>query len=130
MRLPWRSAEEDRKARDWPLLRSPVLRALRATFITPYLPDGIDTGWEFHSVLNMAETAVALRRYRLDRGSYPDALSQLVPQYLPWVPLDPFTGRPLEYAQQASGFELRAHRAKGNEQWVTEKVLFDWRIAR
>ena len=130
MRLPGRSPEEDRKARDWPLLRSPVLRALRATFITPYLSDGIDTGWEFHSVLNMAETAVALRRYRLDRGSYADALSQLVPQYLPWVPLDPFTGRPLEYAQQASGFELRAHRAKGNEQWVTEKVLFDWRIAR
>jgi len=64
-------------------------------------------------VLNAAETSVALRRYRLDHGSYPDGLPQLVPQYLPWVPIDPFTGRPLEYAKHAGGFELHAHRAKG-----------------
>ncbi len=36
----------------------------------------------------------------------------------------------MEYARQAGGFEARAHRAKGNEQWVTQKVLFDWRIPR
>jgi hypothetical protein len=46
------------------------------------------------------------------------------------VPIDPFTGRPPEYAKHADGFELHGHRAKANEQWVTEKLLFDWLIPR
>ncbi len=128
--LPAPSPEEQRRAREWQASRSPVLKALRMTFVRPALSNEIDTGWEFHSVLNAAETAVALRRYRLDHGSYPDGLPQLVPQYLPWVPIDPFTGRPPEYAKHADGFELHVHRAKANERWVTQKLLFDWRIPR
>jgi hypothetical protein len=124
--LPGSSPEEQRKARESQTSRS----ALSMTFVSPELSNEIDTGWEFHSVLNTAETAVALRRYRLDHGSYPDRLPQLVPQYLPWVPIDPFTGRPLEYAKQGGGFELHAHRAKANERWATEKALFDWQIPR
>jgi hypothetical protein len=36
-------------------------------------------------------TACALRAYKLDHGSYPSTLQQLVPSYLHAVPLDPFT---------------------------------------
>ena len=124
--LPGSSPEEQRKARESQASRS----ALSTTFVSPELSNEIDTGWEFHSVLNAAETSVALRRYRVDHGSYPDALPQLVPQYLPWVPIDPFTGRPPEYAKHADGFELHVHRAKAHERWVTEKLLFDWTIPR
>lgn len=127
--LPPPSQQELRKFREWHLSRSPVLKALRMTFVTPWLSNEIDTGWEFHSVLNAAETSVALRRYRLDHGSYPEVLPQLVPEYLPWVPIDPFTGRPLEYAKQAGGFELHAHRAKGMSGGFGQ-ALFDWTIPR
>jgi hypothetical protein len=127
--LPAPSQEELRKAREWQESRSPVLKALRMTFVTPWLSNEIDIGWEFHSALNAAETSVALRRYRLDHGWYPDALSQLVPQYLAWVAIDPFTGRPPEYAKQGAGFELHAHRAKGMNGGFGQ-ALFDWRIPR
>ncbi len=41
---------------------------------------------------------LALRAYRLDRGAYPATLGQLVPAYLPDVPLDPFSnGQTLRY---------------------------------
>lgn len=128
--LPGSSPEEQQEAREWQQSRRPLLKALRTTFVRPELSNLIDMGWEFHAMLNAAETSVALRRYRLDHGSYPDALAQLVPQYLPWVPIDPFSGHPPEYAKQAGGFELRAHRAKGHEQWVTEKALFEWKFER
>lgn len=40
---------------------------------------------------------LALRRYELDHGQVPDQLTILVPQYLPEVPLDPFTDLPMRW---------------------------------
>lgn len=40
---------------------------------------------------------LALRRYQLDQGHLPDDLVVLVPQYLPEIPLDPFTDLPLKW---------------------------------
>jgi len=44
-----------------------------------------------------ALVALALERYRLARGSYPETLSALVPEFLTDVPVDPFSGRPVLY---------------------------------
>ena len=63
---------------------------------------------QFNSTLNATELAVALRRFRLDHGTYPDALSALVPAYVARVPIDPFTGQPPVYARQGGGFHLHA----------------------
>ncbi len=52
--------------------------------------------------------AVALRRFRLDHGAYPPSLDELVPSYLSWVPLDPFTDAKPAYTREGSGFALRA----------------------
>jgi hypothetical protein len=54
-----------------------------------------------------AAIAVALRRFRLDHGTYPNALDELAPKYIKAVPLDPFTGRQPEYVRSGAGFELR-----------------------
>jgi hypothetical protein len=62
---------------------------------------------DFLSELGAAELAVALRRFRLDRGVYPDDPSVLVPRYLASLPIDPYTGRPPVYARQGAGFTLR-----------------------
>lgn len=56
--------------------------------------------------MGLASSSVALRRYKLDHGAYPNTLDELVPSYLKTVPLDPFTERPLKYQRQGDGFEL------------------------
>jgi len=75
---------------------------------TTGLERAMRTGDEFVSALGAAELGVALRRYRLAHGAYPEELSALVPDYLPGVPIDPFTGQPPIYARQGEGFSLRA----------------------
>jgi hypothetical protein len=42
-----------------------------------------------------AQTAVAMTRYRLDHGTLPVHLNDLVPAYLDAVPIDPFDGKAL-----------------------------------
>lgn len=39
--------------------------------------------------------AIAAERYRLKTGQFPSQLTDLVPDYLPAVPIDPFDGQPL-----------------------------------
>lgn len=47
--------------------------------------------------MRCAQAALAAERYRIDTGSFPVKLDDLVPKYLDDVPLDPFDGRPLRY---------------------------------
>ena len=42
-------------------------------------------------------TALALERYRLRHGAYPQTLSSLAPEFLPSVPVDFMDGQPLRY---------------------------------
>lgn len=46
-------------------------------------------------------TACALERHRMARGSYPERLVDLVPEFLAKVPLDPVDGKPLRYERSA-----------------------------
>ena len=68
----------------------------------------VDAGDIWSASIGLAATAVALRRFRLDHGTYPRALDELAPIYLKTVPLDPFADRPPTYVRQGVGFELRA----------------------
>jgi len=47
--------------------------------------------------LGNAEIALALRMYKAKKPFYPTSLSQLVPEILPELPKDPFTGKDLIY---------------------------------
>ena len=51
----------------------------------------------------LAITVAALERHRLATGSYPKSLDDLVPKWLPAVPLDPMDGQPLRYRLNADG---------------------------
>ncbi|MBC7772052.1 MAG: hypothetical protein H7210_06130 [Pyrinomonadaceae bacterium] len=44
-----------------------------------------------------AQVAIALSRYRLKHGRYPQQLSELVPDFLAGIPVDRFDGQPLRY---------------------------------
>jgi hypothetical protein len=50
--------------------------------------------------------ALAVRLYRLEHGSGPEQLADLVPGCLPELPVDPYTGRPLVYRASSSGHLL------------------------
>jgi hypothetical protein len=91
------------------------------------LARSVEGGDAFVSQLNAAELAVALRRFRLDRGSYPDDLSALAPGYLASVPIDPFTGRAPVYARKGTGFELRAEGPKNRTPRPPE---LDWIVTK
>ena len=51
-----------------------------------------------------AEAAIAVERFRRHHGEYPKRLYQLVPDFLPEVPEDPFTGEPLRYLIEENGY--------------------------
>jgi hypothetical protein len=56
--------------------------------------------------LRLAQTAVALERFRAASNKYPDALSELAPKTLSAIPNDPFDGQPLHYRKGAEGYLL------------------------
>ena len=47
--------------------------------------------------MNLACTAIALERYRLARGGYPESLDALAPQFMGKIPHDVIGGQPLHY---------------------------------
>jgi hypothetical protein len=55
---------------------------------------------ESRGMLMVAKTGLALERYRLAHGRWPEKLGELVPGFLPAIPLDPFDEAPLGYRQE------------------------------
>ena len=51
-------------------------------------------------------TDLAIRLFRHEHGRMPMTLDELVPEYLPAVPADPFAGKPLIYRAEDNGFLL------------------------
>jgi hypothetical protein len=60
-----------------------------------------------------AITVIALHRYRLADGDFPATLDELVPEFLPTLPLDPMDGKPLRYRLKVSGPVLYSIGADG-----------------
>jgi hypothetical protein len=66
----------------------------------------LDRVTDTHALQRVTMTALALRLYRKENGRYPENLQQLVPKYLPSVPIDPYDGKPLRYRKLAKGFKV------------------------
>ena len=86
-----------------------------------------ETGDDFASSLGVAEIAVALQRFKLDRAGYPEDLSALVPSYLDQLPIDPYTARTPVYARQGSGFLLRG---TASSPYRTQWLGLAWDVAK
>jgi hypothetical protein len=54
----------------------------------------------------IVSTAIALKRYRMKHGSFPEKLSDLVPEFLAAVPHDPVDGQSLRYQKKSAGTYL------------------------
>jgi hypothetical protein len=90
----------------------------------------IDAGDQSTVSVGRAAIAVALRRFRLDHGTYPNELDELVPTYLKAVPLDPYTGRPADYARQGAGFELHARPVPTGTVKSNVRDPWEWKVPR
>jgi hypothetical protein len=53
--------------------------------------------------LRCAIVALAVERYRIAHGHWPDSLNSLVPDFLAKVPLDPYDAKPLRYRRLKDG---------------------------
>jgi hypothetical protein len=53
--------------------------------------------------VNLARIAIALERYRLAHGGFPESLDPLTPQFLSELPHDIINGQPLHYRRTADG---------------------------
>ena len=55
------------------------------------------------SSVDLARTAMALERYRLARGEFPESLNALAPHFIGEIPHDVINGQPLHYRRTKDG---------------------------
>jgi hypothetical protein len=56
--------------------------------------------------IGITRTACQLALYQHRNGSFPDSLTELVPEYLSEIPRDLMDGAPLRYRRTESGYDL------------------------
>jgi hypothetical protein len=81
------------------------LCSLPSRFLLPSTSRAIDREFQSQTTRHVAALQLAVPLYRIDHtGSYPDGLQQLVPEYLPRLPADPYAsdGRPMGYHRKPS----------------------------
>jgi hypothetical protein len=76
------------------------------TFAADVLGRACELRLLLNSYLECTAVGLAAERYRLDEGSFPESLDDLVPKYLAAVPIDPFDGQPLKYIRIEGGVEV------------------------
>jgi len=93
-------------------LREPVdeIPATWHNMFSALLCTPVDRMLAHHSVTRtqgrLLQVMLALRAFKLRRGACPASLSELVPEYLPRIPIDEFDGKPLKYKLAGDGYLL------------------------
>ena len=76
---------------------------LLAAIAIPNINKAEQTTAHTQTMVNEAQIACALGRYRLAHGEYPETLDALVPQFSEKLPHDIIGGQPLHYRRTADG---------------------------
>ena len=77
------------------------------------------------ALIRTSTSAIAVERFRLTHGQFPESLNELVPQFLSAVPGDPFDGQPLRYHRLANGYVVYSVGRDGHDDGGREKPA-DW----
>ena len=67
------------------------------------------------SLIDLATTALAIERFRHQRGLLPTSLAELTPEFLEEVPRDPFDGAPIRYRVIAKGYVIYSVDVDGHD---------------
>lgn len=112
-----------------------MLRYIVSRIMEPGLAKAAQTQIQSRTKLRATATRLALERYKLAQGHYPDTLNQLVPTYLPELPADPFNpghplndllrdGTPYIYSVGSNGIDNQATPAPPNTRPDSLKARF------
>jgi hypothetical protein len=82
------------------------LRCVRTLLLIPTLDAALAATARGNAQSEAAATAIAIEQYRRQQGTLPERLEQLVPEFLPQLPADPFNGQPLRYVMQPDHYLL------------------------
>lgn len=82
--------------------RNPIerMKYMNTLLILPAMTAAVKSSARTEAHRDLARCLVAAERYRLANDQPPTSLQQLVPQYLPAVPNDPFDGKPLRMVRR------------------------------
>jgi hypothetical protein len=89
--------------------------AFFSTLKIPDFSDEFDGNWmasvvgknnRIEAARRVVVTAIALKRYQLKHGAWPQTLNELAPEFFSSVPIDPYDGKPLRYHPNADGTYL------------------------
>lgn len=85
---------------------SPITRARYAmlALLCPALNAAYSAAARGTALNAAADVAIAVEQYRRRHGEVPENLQQLVPEFLPAVPMDPFDGQALRYVVEEDGY--------------------------
>lgn len=94
--------------------------------IPPDAPFMIQQAFIVNSRNELAGIGLAIRLYKLDHDKWPETLNDLVPQYLPHIPIDLFAddGRPVTYEVNAAGITLSCTKPEDLEKPIGITIDF------
>ena len=98
----------------------------------------LNTRSQTEALLQVTRVGLALKRYKIEKGVYPDALAYLEPSFLEKLPKDPCSGNSLLYQKEGKGFLLYSvgidlqdnHGAQVNPKWPYGSYDIVWKTAR
>jgi hypothetical protein len=81
----------------------------------------------------IARTCLAIEKYRLKNENIPGALSELVPEYMKKIPLDPYTAKELKYTITKDGYKVYSfgqncvddHGTKNEGYYSRKDIVFE-----
>jgi hypothetical protein len=77
-----------------------------AAMLAPAMEKASQKTVRSQTAVKLALAAIALERYRVAHGDFPEKLEQLVPQFLAAVPQDPMAQQPFHYKRTDDGWFL------------------------
>lgn len=95
-------AISDAAHQDPPSWRNGYKRWMSSIMINQ-LEKALQTLFKAENTRLQTTTAIAIERHRLKHGHYPNALADLIPDYLSQIPHDPMDGRPMRYRLNTDG---------------------------
>jgi hypothetical protein len=86
--------------------RSQMMATVMTSMMAPSLQAAYRAEYRDTMQFRVTITSLWIAVYHQERGTYPDRLEQLVPNYLPAIPVDLFDGQPLRYRRSDDGYVL------------------------
>jgi len=73
------------------------MRFTLTSLVFPALDSAIDAGARGAAYRDIVDVALAVQRYQIEHRRAPNQLDELIPEYYPQLPVDPFDGKTMRY---------------------------------